>query len=157
MATLLFRVYNLVPLAKRGQATLSLAILVGGTAVLIGVTVAFLTLSFIETSQSFQAGNRALTVAGAGARDALLQLVRNKSFSSAAGYTIQLGNDKATVRVRNSSLTSGRVSITSEASVLGNQRKIQVIASLDPLTGKVGVILWQQQVIQGSVSPIPVP
>ncbi|OGY97336.1 MAG: hypothetical protein A2122_01480 [Candidatus Liptonbacteria bacterium GWB1_49_6] len=134
---------------RKGQATLSLAILVGGTAVLIGLTLAFLTISFTNSSSGFQSAERALAVASAGADDALLRLVRNKDFPSSK-YTLEVGsgNHIATVIVQNSSPVFNRVTITSQATVGVAQRKIEVIAEVDGDTGKMSVISWRQVVIK---------
>ena len=127
-----------------GQATLSLAILVGGTAILIGLTLAFLTISFTNSASGFQAANRALDIASAGAQDALLRLARDKTLSETAGYEVQVGNHFAKVTIQNTSLVLNRALITSQATVGVAQRKIQVLAEVDKITGKVGVISWKQ-------------
>ena len=136
---------------RKGQATLSLAILVGGTAVLIGLTLAFLTISFTNSSSGFQSAERALAVASAGADDALLGLVRDKNFAYASpGYPLVVGTGghKAMVIVQNSSPAFNRVTITSQATVGVAQRKIEVIAEVDGDTGKMSVISWRQVVIK---------
>ena len=124
-----------------GQATLSLAVLVGGTAVLIGLTLTFLTISFINTTAGFQSGNLALTVASGGAEDALLRLARNKELT--ASYNLTIDGSTAVVTIQPGS-PPDRVLITSEATVVNSQRKIAVYVSVDEVTGRVSVILWRQ-------------
>lgn len=128
---------------KKAQATLSLTILVGGTAILVGLTLAFLTLSFINITAGIQASSRALTVASAGAQDALLQLIRNKDFSS-GGYQVSIGNDTATVSVTNTVSVNQLAEIVSAATIFKSQRKIKVVASVDSQNGKVSVVSWEQ-------------
>jgi len=129
--------------SKKGQATLSLAILVGGTAVLVGLLLAFLALSFLNAAASFQASNRALALASAGAEDALLRLTRDKNLNMPIGYEINFGTDKATVQVSNNQ--NGQAIITSTAQVLTVKKRLKVIAGVDPATSKVSVSSWTQQ------------
>ena len=140
----LHRPFSVVPVnLKKAQATLSLTILVGGTAILVGLTLAFLTLSFINITAGIQASSRALTVASAGAQDALLQLIRNKDFSS-GGYQVSIGNDTAMVSVNNTVSVNQLAEIVSAATVFKSQRKIKVVASVDSQNGKVSVVSWEQ-------------
>ncbi|MBI3589452.1 MAG: hypothetical protein HY093_03540 [Candidatus Liptonbacteria bacterium] len=66
----------------RGQAALALIFLIGGTVVLLAATLAFLIFNFINSTYGYQAVNRALGVAMAGANDALIKLVRNRDYNS---------------------------------------------------------------------------
>lgn len=128
---------------KKAQATLSLTILVGGTAILVGLTLAFLTLSFINITAGIQASSRALSVASAGAQDALIQLVRNKDFSS-GGYQVSIGSDTAMVSVNNSASVNQLAEIISAATIFRSQRKIRVVVSVDSQNGKISVVSWEQ-------------
>ena len=127
-----------------GQAALSLVFLIGGIIIVVGVTLAFLSFSFINTSFGFQSAQRAEAIASAGARDALMQLARDNSFSS-VGYNVPLGTDQATVVVTQSSPTAGQTTISSAATISNNTRQIRVIVSVDPSTGQVTVLSWQLQ------------
>ena len=127
-----------------GQAVLSLVFLIGGIAILVGVSLAFLVTSFLSTSFGFEASQRALAVATAGAEDGMLQLIRNKSFSDIVGYSVPLGNNTATVTVTQNSPTVGQATVVSTAAVSGHRRRLQVIVSIDPATGQVSVVSWQQ-------------
>ncbi len=134
---------------KNGQATITLTLLIGGTAILIGITLAFLTISFINASSAYQAGSRAFVVASAGAQDALLRLIRDKDFMGTGGSTTTItvgGNDTAIVNV--SPPISSQVVITSQSTILGTTRKLEVITVVDSLTGKVSVLSWKQLIIQ---------
>ena len=125
----------------RGQAFLALIILIGGSAILIGVTLAFLANSFVDTGYGYRASVSADAVATAGAQDALLQLDRNSSFSS-GGYSVVVGSSTATVTV-SSSTSAGIVTIASTATVSNHTRKLTVLASVNSTTGQVTVTSWQ--------------
>ncbi len=149
---------------RKGQAMLTLVLLVGGAVVLIGATLAFLVFSFMTSTFGFQAANRALGVALAGANDALVQLSRNRElFVSAPSctYNFSIGNDEATVTVlQEDSICSGRppigskqVYIYSEATILGRRRKINMVASVNRSTGEVRVVSLRQEVgVYGSTT-----
>jgi hypothetical protein len=138
----LFKFYILP--SRVGQAVLSLIFLIGGIAVLVGVSLAFLVTGFLGTGFGFEASQRALAVATAGAEDGLLQLIRNKSFSDISGYNVPLGNDVAQVTITQNSPTAGQATIISTAAVSGHRRRLRVIVSIDPTTGQVSVVSWQQ-------------
>jgi hypothetical protein len=131
---------NLQP--QKGQAALSVVLMVGGIVLLIGVGIALVVISFLNTGYGFQAGSRALAAASAGARDALLQLNRDKDFSSAS-YAVPIGSYSATVSVTQNSPTLGKATILSTATVSRYERRIQAILSVDAATGQVDLISWQ--------------
>ncbi len=95
--------YQLPTTFKRGQAALSFVFLVGIIILSIGVTVAFLAASFLNSGYGFQAGNKAMALASAGIEDALIKLVRNKDFSSVSPYSVPIGNDSASVTINQNS------------------------------------------------------
>ncbi len=129
---------------ERGQAALSLVFLIGGIVLAIGISLAFVVLSFINSSYGFQAANRALAAATTGAEDALLKLVRDKDFSAASPYTISVGGQTASVTVTQNSPATGQAKILAWATVSRYQRKIQVIAAVASSTGLVNVVSWEQ-------------
>ncbi len=129
---------------RRGQATLSLVFLVGGLIVLVGVSLAFLIISFISSGYGFRVSNQALSVAMAGAEDAVMQVVRDKDFSSPSGYSVPVGSWSADVTVIANSPSSGQDTITSASTISGYQRKIQVVVAVVSSTGQVDVISWDQ-------------
>ncbi|GEM_PF-527351 len=132
--------YTLKP--NRGQAALSFVFLIGVIIISIGATLAFLAASFLSSGYGFQAANRALAVASAGAEDGLVKLVRNKDFSAPTPYSVPVGNDSASVTVNQNTPASGQATIVSSATVSFRQRKIQVIVSIGSTTGKVDVVSW---------------
>lgn len=127
-----------------GQAALSLVFLIGGVLVLIGVTLSFVVISFLNATYGFQAANRALGVATAGVEDALLQLARNKDFSVPSGYSMPLGAASAAVKVTQGAPAAGLATILSQAVVGSHERKLQVVVSVSAATGRVHVVSWQE-------------
>lgn len=132
-----------LPTKQRGQAALSFVFLIGVIIISIGSTLAFLAASFLSSGYGFQAANRALAVASAGAEDGLIQLVRNKDFSATTAYSVPVGSDSASVTVNQNAPAPGQATIVSSATVFFRQRKIQVIAAINSTTTKVDVVSWQ--------------
>jgi uncharacterized protein (UPF0333 family) len=125
---------------RKGQTALSFVFVLGVTLVLIGITLAILTISFLNSTTGFQASQRALAASASGVDDALLQLVRNRSFSDTTGYTVVVGSDSAVVTVTQNSPVVGQATIISTARASIYERKIRVIASVQPITGEVKII-----------------
>lgn len=132
---------------RRGQAVLSFVFLIGVIIVSIGATLAFLAASFLNSGYGFQAANRALALASAGAEDGLMQLARNKDFFAATPYSVPVGSDSASVTVNQNAPVSGQATIVSSATVFFRQRKIQVIVSINGATSKVDVMSWRLLVL----------
>ena len=135
--------YYLLPTAKEGQAALSFVFLIGVIVLSIGVAVAFLANSFLNSGYGYQSANRAMAVASAGAEDALIRLTRNKDFSSVSAYSVPVGNDSASVTINQNSPAAGQAKIVSSATILFQQRKIQVVVSVDGTTGQISLVSWQ--------------
>ncbi|MDO8664875.1 MAG: hypothetical protein Q7K44_05045 [Candidatus Liptonbacteria bacterium] len=131
------------PNPRQGQAALSFVFLIGVIVLSIGVAVAFLANSFLNSGYGYQAANRAMAVASAGAEDALMRLARNKDFSSVSSYSVPVGSDSASVTVNQNSPAAGQAKIVSNATVFFQQRKIQAVVSIDSTTGQVSLISWQ--------------
>lgn len=127
-----------LPPTRRGQATLSFVILVGGIVALIGITVAFLATSFLNVGFGFDAGERALAVARAGNDDAMLRLVRDKNFASS--YDVPVGAYTASVVVTQGAPAAGQATIVSSASVAARGKKIQTVVSVSATTGQVTLV-----------------
>ncbi len=135
----------------RGQAALSLIFLIGGIVILVGVTLAFVALTFLNASYGFQAANRAQGAALAGIHDALLQLARNKDFSD-TGYCVPADNllasgycpdGDALVVVTQNSPAAGQAIVTADAFVRSYRRKMQAAVSIATSTGAINVISIQ--------------
>jgi hypothetical protein len=124
---------------NRGQTFLALVLLIGGIVVFIGLTLAFLASSFIDTGYGYQASVQAEAIAASGAQDALLQLDRNAGFST-GGYVVSVGSSTAAVSVTNS---GGTATILSVATVANRTRKVSVVAAISASTSQVSVVSWQ--------------
>ncbi len=128
---------------RKGQAALSLVFLIGGIIILIGVTVAFLTVSFINSGFGLQASDRARATASAGVYDAMMQLVRQGTFSAATPYTVPVGSYSASVTVTQGAPIAGEVTILSKASVSFHERDIQAVAAVNATTGLINILSWK--------------
>ncbi|RJP45820.1 hypothetical protein C4587_00300 [Candidatus Parcubacteria bacterium] len=128
----------------RGQAALSFVFLVGAVIVLIGTSLAFLAISFVNSSFGLQASQRALAVGTSGVHDALLQLVRNKDFSDTLGYAVPVGADTATVTVAQNVPAAGQATVVSRGAVSVFRRTLTVVVSIHPLTGQLKLLSWQR-------------
>ncbi len=127
---------------ERAQTFLALVFLIGGIILLISVTLAFLTNSFIDTGYGLKASLDAQAVAASGIQDAILQLNRNITFST-SGYSVVVGSSTATVSVTQNSPSTGFVNILSSANVSGRVKKINVILTENTTTDSLGVVSWQ--------------
>jgi len=137
-----------------GQGALAFVFLVGSAIILLGITLAFLAISFLRTSAGFQAANRALAVASSGAEDVLIQLARGRIFcvitppsnSCNYSYSVPIGDDVAEVTIERDSDT-GYTTVNSSAILSGidaGRRKIRMVVSVASSTGEVSVLSWEQ-------------
>ena len=132
------------PLPLTGQAALSLVFLIGGIILFIGANLAFLVFAFISSTYGFRAQNRAFVLAYGGITDGMEQLVRNKDFSNAGGYSVSYGTDSTTVIVNQNTPSAGFATITADAIIFGRERKLQGVASINSTTGEVHLISFSQ-------------
>lgn len=125
---------------------MALIFFIGGVVLLIGVTLAFLANSFIDTGYGYKASLQAEAVATSGANDALLQIERNANNYQTAGgtYTLSVGSSTATVTVTQNSPSSGFITVLSTATISNRTRKISVVVSLNATTSQTSVVSWQQ-------------
>ena len=136
------KTYNLQPRRATGQAALSLVFLTGGIIVLVGLSLAFLAISFINSSFGFQSANKALAIASAGVYDALIQLVRNKSFSGSYCVPLPCGQGSSSTTVSQNTPSPGLVTIESQATSFVSRRKIKTIVSISSTTTQVNLVSW---------------
>ncbi len=135
-----FSIFN--PRASRGgQAALSMVLLIGGIMVLIGFSLVFLSTSFINSAYGNRAAQQAQNVATSGAYDAMIQLARNKDFSS-GGYSVAVGSSTATVVVTQDSPATGEVAIVSTATISLYKKTIRVVVSRNASTSQIVVVSW---------------
>jgi hypothetical protein len=129
--------------ALRGQAFLALVFLIGGVIGAIGVTLAIIANSSVDSGYGYQASVQAQSMATSGAEDALLQLDRNAAFSS-GGYNLGVGSGTATVTVTQGSPSTGFATILSAATVSSRTRKLNVVVSVNASTSQIDVVSWNQ-------------
>ncbi|RMD67145.1 hypothetical protein D6833_00570 [Candidatus Parcubacteria bacterium] len=125
---------------RKGQGALAFTFLVGGIALVVAVTLAFLAASFATTSFGFQAANRAFSAAQSGAEDGILHLVRDSQFSH-SGYTVTIDGVDVQVVVENDG--NGHATSTATATVGFYKRKVVITAAVDRDSGTVSIITTQ--------------
>jgi len=127
-----------LPHTHRGQSALAVTLVIGGIAILIGVTLAILAISFLNSAFGFQNANRAQAIAMSGISDAMVQFVRNKDFPSSS-YCVPLGCgvNSATVTITQHSPTVSQATVSSTAAILNYTKRLQAIISIDQTTGLV--------------------
>lgn len=132
---------------RRGQAFLALVFLIGGLALAVGITLAVVFNSVIDTAYGYRALTQAQAAATSGAEDALLQLDRNSNFTAAPpGYSVAVGSSTATVSVVAGAAgtpLAGFDTIVSTATVANRTRKVSVVAAVNASTSQVSVVSWQ--------------
>ena len=113
---------------------------IGGIMVLGAITMAIITATFIDAGYGAQAVNVAEATATAGAEDAYLQIIRNSTVSST--YTFADASSSANVVITPSTPSAGLTTVLSTATVKNRTRKVQVVFSVDPTTGRVALVSW---------------
>jgi len=106
---------------KSGQALVTLLVFIA-TATIITAAATTVTLINSQTTGKFAQGESALTIAQAGADNAILRLLRNSSYS---GEVLNVGSGTATITVSGSSVKT----ITAEGKDGNFIRKIQVVGT----------------------------
>ena len=152
---------------QAGQAAISLIFLIGGTILLIGITLAFLIFSFITSSFGFKAANEALALALSGTNDAIFRISKNKNYPLVGcdDYGLEIDGSTVSVRVQRSwgdpafpeDLTClddgfkspppvGLATIESKTTVFGRIRKVFAVVSISQ-TGQVSVVSIKQEIL----------
>ena len=126
---------------RKGQVFLSMALLIGGIVIAVGIFFSFFVSSFIDSGYGLQSSYIAEAVATSGVEDVLLQLERNSSFSS-SGYTVNVGNYSATVTVTTPS--SGLITVHSVSTVSSITKTISVVVSQNPINNQIMIASWQE-------------
>ncbi len=135
---------TLYPLpSRRGQTVLSLVFVIGAIIVLAAITLAFLAISFINSTYGLQIAERAKAAAASGVYDALMRLDRDKDLSS-VGYSVSVGNDSATVSVSQDSPSAGLVTIISISTIYSRQKRMRVVVSRDSTSSLTSAVSWDQ-------------
>lgn len=134
---------------RTGQAFLSMVFFIGGIMVIVGITMAVIAATFIDSGYGIQAANLAEATATGGAEDAYLQLVRNSTFQDTAGYWVPgTSSTIAIVTVTQSfaecghEVPAGYAVAASASTVNGRTRVVQAVFAINALTGQVSVVSW---------------
>jgi hypothetical protein len=128
---------------RHGQAFLSVVLLIGAIVLVVGTTIAFITVTFIDSSYGTQASQNAEAAAAGGVNDAQLRLVRG-DIAAGGMYTVPVAATTATVTVTPNSPGPNLATVLSVATVLFRTRKIQAVFSIDPTTGQVSPVSWNE-------------
>ena len=143
---------NKVTEHSEGQTALSLIFVIGGIVLLFAATLAFLALSFLNSTYGFQAANRAEALAQGGVNDVMLQLARNKDFSS-SGYCLPYNSGIPTtpcpsgsvqITVTQNTPVTGQVTATADVTISRYRRKVQAVFAVDATSSLVELLSSQQ-------------
>jgi len=126
---------------RKGQAFLALVFFIGSIVAIVGILIAFLASSFVDTGYGVSSSALAEAAATSGAQDAMLQLNRNNNASSS--YSLPVGSTTVTIAISQNSPSAGYVTILSTASVSNHVRKVQVVLFVNTSTTQTNVISWQ--------------
>jgi hypothetical protein len=121
---------------------LTLVLMIGSIIVTAAAVVIVLVIAGISSTYGYRTAQAASAAALAGIEDAMVQLVRNSSFSS-GGYTVTSGPLAATVTVSQGVPSAGFVTALSVVTVSGTTRKLRALFSESTTTGMVNVMTVQ--------------
>jgi hypothetical protein len=129
---------------RRGQAFLGLVFLIGGVVIMVGLLIAFIASSFVDTGYGLAASANAQAAATSGAQDALLQLDRNPALSNPSGYSLSIGSSTATVTITQNSPSVGYITVISASTVSNRTRKVDIVLSENASTTQMNIVSWQE-------------
>jgi len=132
--------------SRSAQAFLSLILLIGAIIIVVGTTITFITIAFIDSSYGFQAANQAEAAAESGIEDAQLGLIRYGGKFPVGGvnpYTITTLTGTASVSVYQMA-EQDLVTVISASTVFFRTRKVQAVFSVDPGSGQVSQVSWRE-------------
>jgi ABC-type lipoprotein release transport system permease subunit len=127
---------------KKAQTMLSLVFLISGVMIAIGVAVAIIAVSFINSVYAYRSASLVEAMAESGINDAVLRLERNNSYTGQ--FVINFSNGSVTVTVSSGPLTN-QDTVTAFSQLASAQQKITAILAIDPTTKVVSVVSWQKQ------------
>lgn len=125
----------------KAAATLPVVLLIGGLVVEIGIAGAFMAYYLAQSGLGVKLSEEALVAARAGIQDAKIRIVRNKNFiPSPNPYALIVGNRTAQITTcKDTCAGAGKFQITSLGMALTKRRQVQLIISVDSLTGEVKI------------------
>ncbi len=129
--------------SRSGQAFLALTLLISAIVIIVGATIAFITIAFIDSSYGLQAAAQANAAALSGLEDATLNLERyglSWNPGSSDTYTLGLPAGSATVVFKPNVPFLNFATVDSSAVVENRTQKIQAVFTVDPTTGQVALL-----------------
>jgi hypothetical protein len=117
----------------RGQASISLVLLVGGIASAAVITIATVAIGAIASGYGADHTQRARGAAMAGIDDALLRITRNPGDSGS--YTLTAGSSTVSVSITQNAPSAGFTTISSSAASGFRTISLAGVYSVDPVTG----------------------
>lgn len=123
---------------RRGIGALPVMLLLGAIVIEIAIVGAATAILRNNVLLSTRAGAAAFYTARGGVQDGILQITRNKNFSS-SGYTATINGNIATIVVTKDQPVSGESTVTASSSVFGRIKKVQAIVNVDSL-GQVNAV-----------------
>ena len=124
---------------RSGQSALGLVVVIGSIVALVGVTLAFLAISFLNSVYIYDASLRARALAISGSEDGLITLVRR------ALPVVALPSYATSSYSYSITRSSGQAIITGTSTSANAllRREIIVNAAVDDTTGEVNIYSWQ--------------
>jgi hypothetical protein len=128
---------------KKGQATLSLVLMIGGIASAVVIGIALVSVSMIGSGFGADAQQRARTAAMAGIEDGALRFARNPGDS--ATYTLTTGSTEADVVLYPNTPSAGFSAVYSEAAAGFRTVRLYAVYSIDPETQVTTLVSLETQ------------
>jgi len=126
------------------MAMLPLVVVLGGVMIEVVTVSSFIAYSVGQVGYGEKLSSEAYSTAYSGAVDAIRKIIRNKDFYDSGGYTLTVGERSAVIVVVKDYPDVGKTRITSTATALFRQRKIQADVKINTTTGKVDVISFEE-------------
>jgi|GEM_PF-6921627 len=121
-----------VSIKSRGQATLSLVLLIGGIASAIVIAIALVSISSIGTGFGADAQQRTRAAALAGIEDGALRLQRNAA--DAGAYSFVSGALTTSVTIYADTPSPGYAAVFSQATAGLRRSRLYAVYAIEPLT-----------------------
>ncbi|MBI4993724.1 hypothetical protein HZC33_02075 [Candidatus Wolfebacteria bacterium] len=133
---------------EKGVVALPMILLMGGIIVEIAIAGAFIAFYMSQSGFGVKLSDEALAAAKSGIQDAIIKIIRDKSFSVSSGYNLTIGSRSATIIVCRDSYTTsvacdtanvGKDEIISTGSATLKRRKLKAIVNVNSVTGEVKI------------------
>lgn len=126
--------------SRKGQSVLGLVIVIGSIVVIVGITLAFLAISFLNSVYIYDASLKARALAMSASEDALLTLTR-KALPSSGSWSYSSSSYSYTI----TRPAPGQVTIVGTSTGVNQLiRKESIVnAAVDGVTGQVNSYSWQ--------------